>query len=181
MDNLRENFLIFPAFQKYSLDVVFSNDNTSIVASRFFVTTKDLDSTDKERFMMIDLRQIAEDAELPAIAYHPAFIFFDQYIAILPNTLQNFGIAVGAMLIVALLMIPNPICSIIVSLSLASIVAGVVGFMTLWQVNLDSISMTNLILCIGFSGGLLLHTSAMPTSLQTKAPVASASSRHFTP
>ena len=159
MDILRENFLTHPAFQKYSLDVVFSDDNTSIVASRFFVATKDLYSTDKERFMMTDLRQIAEDAELPAIAYHPAFIFFDQYIAILPNTLQNLGIAVGAMLIVALLMIPNPICSILVSLSLASIVAGVVGFMTLWQVNLDSIAMTNLILCIGFSVDFSAHIS----------------------
>ncbi|XP_038057590.1 patched domain-containing protein 3-like [Patiria miniata] len=157
VDILRENFLKIPAYQKYSLDVVFSDNGTTVAATRFFVTTKDLDSTDKERFMMTDMREIAENSELPAIAYHPAFIFFDQYIAILPNTLQNMFIAVGAMFIVALLMIPNPICSLIVTLSVASIVTGVVGFMTLWQVNLDSIAMTNLILCIGFSVDFSAH------------------------
>jgi hypothetical protein len=119
--------------------------------------------------MMTNLRQIAEDTELPVIVYHPAFIFFDQYIAILPNTLQNLGIAVGAMLIVALLMIPNPICSFLVTLSLASIVTGVVGFMTLWQVNLDSIAMTNLILCIGFSVDFSAHISYAYISANTNS------------
>ncbi|XP_022093260.1 patched domain-containing protein 3-like [Acanthaster planci] len=167
IDTLRETFLKVPAFKKYSMDVVFNTDNSNIAASRFFVTTKDLDSTEKERYMMTELRQIAEEAELPTIAYHPAFIFFDQYIAILPNTLQNMGIAVGAMLIVALLMIPNLICSLLVTLSLASIVTGVVGFMSLWQVNLDSIAMTNLILCIGFSVDFSAHISYAYISANT--------------
>ena len=108
---------------------------------------------------MTDLRTIAEGSELPAIVYHPTFIFFDQFIAIFPNTMQNLGIAVGAMLIVSLLMIPNPICSILVTLSLTSIVTGVIGFMTHWDVNLDNISMTNLIICIGFSVDFSAHIS----------------------
>ncbi|XP_022093208.1 patched domain-containing protein 3-like [Acanthaster planci] len=167
INTLRHTFLEIAAYQKYSLDIVFNADNTSVAASRFFVTTKDLDSTENERYMMTDLRQIAEEAELPSIAYHPAFIFFDQYVAILPNTLQNLGIAVGAMLIVALLMIPNLICTVLVTLSLASIVTGVVGFMTLWQVNLDSIAMTNLILCIGFSVDFSAHISYAYISANT--------------
>ena len=159
VDTLRNHFLKLPAFERYSPDIVFSDDGLSIEISRFFVTTKDLDSTTKESTMMTDLRTIAEGSELPAIVYHPTFIFFDQFIAIFPNTMQNLGIAVGAMLIVSLLMIPNPICSILVTLSLTSIVTGEIGFMTHWDVNLDNISMTNLIICIGFSVDFSAHIS----------------------
>ena len=109
--------------------------------------------------MMTEMRQVAEESQLPALAYHPAFIFYDQYTVILANTLQNLGIAVAAMLVVALLLIPSPICALLVSLSLVSIVTGVVGLMTLWHVNLDSIAMTNLILCVGFSVDFSAHVS----------------------
>merc|ERR1712038_666599 len=40
-----------------------------------------------------------------------------------------------------------------------SIELGVVGFMTLWGVRLDSISMINLIMCIGFSVDFSAHIS----------------------
>ena len=41
----------------------------------------------------------------------------------------------------------------------AAIELGVVGFMTLWDVCLDSISMINLIMCIGFSVDFTAHIS----------------------
>ncbi|XP_033628394.1 patched domain-containing protein 3-like isoform X1 [Asterias rubens] len=159
INTLRDSFLKHPAYQHYSMDIVFNKDNTSIDSSRFFVTTKDLDTTNKESSMMTTLREVANDAEIPAIVYNPNFIFFDQFIAIYPNTMQNLGIAIGAMFVVSLLMIPNPICSILVTLSLTSIVTGVVGFMAHWDVNLDNISMINLIICIGFSVDFSAHIS----------------------
>ncbi|XP_038057131.1 patched domain-containing protein 3-like [Patiria miniata] len=169
MDILLNTFLEIPAFRRYVLDITFSDDNRTIVASRFFVTSKNLDSEDRKRFMMTDLRRIAEEADLPAIVYHPLFIYYDQYLAILPNTFQNIGIAIGAMFIVSLLMIPHPVCSILVTLSIVSIVTGVIGLMTLWQVNLDSIAMTNLIICIGFSVDFSAHICYAYTSANTNS------------
>ena len=63
------------------------------------------------------------------------------------------------MMLVSLVLIPNPICSLWVAFSILSIEVGVVGFMTLWNVNLDSISMINLIMCIGFSVDFSAHIS----------------------
>ena len=56
------------------------------------------------------------------------------------------------MMVISLIFIPNPLCSLWVAFSIISIEAGVIGLMTLWGVRLDSISMINLIMCIGFSG-----------------------------
>jgi len=59
--------------------------------------------------------------------------------------------------LVALLLVPHPICAFWVTAAIASIVAGVLGYMTLWDVNVDFISMTYLILCIGFSVDFAVH------------------------
>lgn len=47
-------------------------------------------------------------------------------------------IALLVMIIIAILLIPQPLCSLWVALAIASIDLGVIGFMTLWGVNLIS-------------------------------------------
>ncbi|XP_017304818.2 patched domain-containing protein 3-like, partial [Diaphorina citri] len=49
------------------------------------------------------------------------------------------------------------LCSMWVAFSIASIGTGVLGYMALWSVNLDSISMINLIMCTGFSVDFTAH------------------------
>ena len=84
---------------------------------------------------------------------------FDQFLMVFPTTVQCVSVAAVIMFIVSLLLIPNKICSLWVAFSIVSIEVGVVGFMTLWDVNLDSISMINLIMCIGFSVDFSAHIS----------------------
>ena len=74
-------------------------------------------------------------------------------------SIQSISIAAGIMCIVSLIFIPNPVCSLWVAFSILSIEIGVIGYMTLWGVNLDSISMINLIMCIGFSVDFSAHIS----------------------
>eukprot|EP00118_Oscarella_pearsei_P009039 m.49563 g.49563 ORF g.49563 m.49563 type:complete len:221 (+) comp34012_c0_seq1:2142-2804(+) len=89
--------------------------------------------------------------------YHPFFIQYDQYVAILPNTVQNIAIAVAAMTIVAFVFIPHPAAAVLIVLSILSIDVGVVGIMSLWGVRLDIVSMMNLIICIGFAVDFSAH------------------------
>ena len=72
-----------------------------------------------------------------------------QFLVVLPTTIQCVAIAAGVMMVVSLIFIPNPVCSLWVAFSIISIEVGVLGFMTFWGINLDSISMINLIMCIG--------------------------------
>nr|XP_023679252.1 patched domain-containing protein 3 isoform X1 [Paramormyrops kingsleyae] len=144
----------------FQQDVNFTND--AIYASRFFIQTVNITDAIAEKNMLNALRATAEEGStnnVSLLVYHPAFIYFDQYAVVVENTVQNIIIATVAMLVISLLLIPNPICSLWVTFAIASIIVGVAGFMALWDVNLDSISMINLIICIGFSVDFSAHIS----------------------
>ncbi|XP_076018217.1 patched domain-containing protein 3 [Genypterus blacodes] len=131
------------------------SENT-IMASRFFIQTLNNVST---KDMLLGLRKTADECSIPLLVYHPAFIYFDQYTVIAARTIETMILATGAMLVVSLLLIPNPICSLWVAFAIASVIVGVTGFMVMWDVSLDSISMINLIMCIGFSVDFSAHMS----------------------
>ena len=61
------------------------------------------------------------------------------------------------MMVISFIFIPNVLCSLWVAFSIVSIEAGVAGYMALWDIHLDSISMINLIMCIGFSVDFTAH------------------------
>lgn len=125
-------------------------------ASRFFLQTARLPS---EKTLLESLRRTAQHCQIPLVVYHPAFIYYDQYVVIGTNTIQTVGVATLVMLVVALLLIPSPICAMWVAFAIESVVVGVVGFMALLGINLDSISMINLVISIGFSVDFSAHIS----------------------
>ncbi|XP_076600167.1 patched domain-containing protein 3 [Chaetodon auriga] len=145
------HFLGLNAMFKQDINLTADNE---IQASRFFIQTINK-TTMKD--MMTGLRETAEDCPVELLVYHPAFIYFDQYTVVIDNTVQTILVAMVVMLVVSLILIPNPLCSIWVAFAICSVIVGVAGFMALWGVNLDSISMINLIMCIGFSVDFSTH------------------------
>ena len=102
--------------------------------------------------------------------FHPYFIYVDQYLEILPQTIQSVLVTSAFMMVVSFIMIPNPLCSLWVAFSILSIEAGVVGYMTWWGVNLDGIALINLIMCIGFSVDFSAHICYHYMSEEGKSP-----------
>ncbi|XP_052405996.1 patched domain-containing protein 3 [Carassius gibelio] len=138
--------------------------NNQIHASRVFIQTVNISTAIDEKNMLNAFRETAVECgnlqpPVDLIVYHPAFIYFDQYAVIISNTIQNIVVATCAMLVISLLLIPNPLCSLWVTFSIASVIVGVAGFMALWDVSLDSVSMINLVICIGFSVDFSAHIS----------------------
>lgn len=70
---------------------------------------------------------------------------------------KSIVIAAFVMMAISFIFIPNPMSAVWVGLSILSIEIGVIGFMSLWDVRLDVISMINLILSIGFSVDFSSH------------------------
>ncbi|XP_075000066.1 patched domain-containing protein 3 [Calonectris borealis] len=154
INNLPKLFARVPSFE---WDINKTQDE--IEASRFFIQTVNVTSAVDEKTLLNQLRETAKQCSVPLMVYHPAFIYYDQYLVIVQNTIQNVVIAAGAMLVVSLLLIPNLLCCLWVTFAIASVIVGVAGFMTFWNVNLDSISMINLVICIGFSVDFSAHIS----------------------
>ncbi|XP_032706719.1 patched domain-containing protein 3-like [Lontra canadensis] len=155
MNNLPNFLTHFPLFT-YDINISSSHE---IISSRGFIQTVGVSSSINKKTMLSQLRSKAEKCEIPLMVYNHAFIYFDQYAAILENTVRNVIVASTAMFIVSLLLIPHPLCSLWVTFAIASVIMGVTGFMAFWNVNLDSISMINLVICIGFSFDFSAHIS----------------------
>ncbi|XP_034145131.1 patched domain-containing protein 3 isoform X2 [Esox lucius] len=144
-------------YSDFKQDVNFTNN--SIHASRFFIQTVNITTALDEMNMLNNLRDTARRCPVPLLVYHPVFIYHDQYAVIVSNTVQNISVTTAVMLLISLLLIPNPLCSLWVTFSIASVIVGVTGFMALWDVNLDTISMIILVVCIGFSVDFSAHIS----------------------
>ncbi|RCN27380.1 hypothetical protein ANCCAN_26886 [Ancylostoma caninum] len=128
---------------------------------------RDLSATQQQTDATLMFREVAERwPEYNITTFMPLWLFTDQFAIIVPNTkhirtvwvlkyahvkVQNIIIALACMVLIAFLLIPQPMCAFWVALACGSIDFGVVGYMTLWGVNLDAISMITIIMSIGFS------------------------------
>ena len=75
---------------------------------------------------------------------------FEQFEQTVPNTIQAFIIATESMYLVSLLFIPDILSAICILLAMFSIMIGMVGFMHVWGLSLSSITMIEVIMCVGF-------------------------------
>ncbi|RWS11672.1 patched domain-containing protein 3-like protein [Dinothrombium tinctorium] len=167
----RDIFLHFPLTETFRNDVVFNENGTEIIATRYVIQTKNIKDANMEKDMLIALRRIADSFhEYNVQIFHQLFIFFDQFILVRDISLQTISIAAFVMMFISLLFIPSPICAFWVAFSIISIEIGVIGYMTLWAVNLDSISMINLIMCIGFSVDFSAHICYAYISCEASTP-----------
>lgn len=155
LENLKDLWL-FPA-NPFSLDVKFNDKGDKIIASRFLIQAFNITDTNHEKEMVRDLRALCSNSPLNVTVFHPYFVFFDQFELVRPTAIQSMIIGAIIMMVVSFIFIPNFLCSLWVAFSIISIEIGVAGYMALWDVNLDSISMINLIMCIGFSVDFTAH------------------------
>lgn len=153
-NKLRFFFKFAPVFKS---DVVFSKNGSLITHSRIFVITKNIKRSYDQGQMMLDMRKVADDSNLPVFAFGQAFKYFEQYVAVLPNTLMTVGVATSACFFVTSLFMPHPLIILLVSLSTASIIVGVFGFMQIWGLSLSSITMIHVIMSVGFSVDFSTH------------------------
>lgn len=98
---------------------------------------RDISSSVEQQETTLIMREVASRYPTYNVTtFMPLWLFTDQYAIVVPNTIQNIIIAIIVMVVIALLLIPQPMCAIWIALAIASIDIGVIGFMTLWDVKL---------------------------------------------
>uniref|UniRef100_A0A0N5ATA6 SSD domain-containing protein n=1 Tax=Syphacia muris TaxID=451379 RepID=A0A0N5ATA6_9BILA len=153
---LKNVFLSQPQYAKFNRDIVFDESGTALEASRIPVQLRFVGACNQSRAMHL-FRRLAETSELNTGVYADFFQFAEQYNAVLPGTLSSIAIAGAAVVCVSLVLIPEPIASLWVTLSIVSINIGILGFMTFWSVRLDFISMVTIVMSIGFCVDFASH------------------------
>ncbi|CDW55840.1 Patched domain containing protein [Trichuris trichiura] len=135
-------------------------DQYLIKAFRFQIGLKGFDTASEQVAVVKHLRKtVSRYPELNVTTYHEFWPHVDQYMSVAPTTWRNLSVSFVSMIIIALIMIPNLYCGLFITMSMLSINVGVYGYMSLWGVNLDCISMITLIMSIGFAVDLSAHIS----------------------
>ncbi|ESO99305.1 hypothetical protein LOTGIDRAFT_213342 [Lottia gigantea] len=141
----------------FSNDVTFMSDGSDILASRCHFITEAIPDSKDQGNLMLRLREITSKSYLNIFPFSAPFIYFEQYVMVLPSTLQTMGIAVACMFVITILFMPHPIMVTLVTLNMFSILAGILGFLYYWDLSLSSITMIHLIMSVGFSVDFSAH------------------------
>lgn len=158
IDGLKIFFKI-KLFEMLSSDVIFNENETDIVASRFIINSKDVHNSAHEKIMLNQLYEIAEKSEFPVIVYSLLFPIIEQLLYIRSICIQTIASASVIMVITFFAFVPNIKCAFFVALSIIFIEVGVIGLMSYWNVNLDALALMSLIMCVGFSVDFISHVS----------------------
>ncbi|XP_028412075.1 patched domain-containing protein 3-like isoform X2 [Dendronephthya gigantea] len=145
---------------RFRKDIMFSEDNSTITVSRLYCFLKSTSSSVELRDAMTSLRDDLKDkSTLPVFANAYVFIFIEQFISTLPETIYNLSLASGAICVVTSLFLVNPLVILLVLLGFVSLIFELLGLMYIWGVSLNSISMINLVMAIGFAVDYSAHVA----------------------
>uniref|UniRef100_A0A915Q452 SSD domain-containing protein n=1 Tax=Setaria digitata TaxID=48799 RepID=A0A915Q452_9BILA len=155
---------LFSFYKLWAQDFVWENENgprnLTMKSFRFRIGLAALNNPSDLVIESRALRTIAAKySDMEIYTYEYSRMIADQLNIILPNTLLNDGIAVIVLIIISLLFIPNPICTFWIFIAIITMDIGVIGFLSLWSVKLDPISMITMIMAIGFSIEYCAHVT----------------------
>ena len=151
-------FLLVPEFAYFDQDLKFSEDGKKLEASRVLGFMKNDGSSTFQKNAMLTLRDdIAEKSKLDAFPITRLFIFFEQYAITSRETIRNLIIAAIAVVVVTSPFLVDCTVTFVVVFNFAALICELFGLMVIWDVSLNSVSMINLVMAIGFAVDYSAH------------------------
>lgn len=145
----------------YRLDVSFDENITKIEASRFLIQGQNIRTTKDEERMVLELRKVCREMSvqdgMKVTVFNSYFPYTDQYLTIFDQSVQTILLTGVIVVCVSLVLLPDTISAISAIFSIISTLVGCLGFMSIWGIVLDGITLINLIMCIGFSVDFSAH------------------------
>jgi len=159
IDALRNHYL--SPTSPMSTDIVFNENYTEIIASRFILQVKGLSNKADDMVLVLnDLREISRAEDTLDMSL---YIFWNAYID--PMT-TIFGLSVQLItwasilvLIISAIFIPSVAVIVCVFCTIVSTLLGIVGLMTIWGVSLDPACLICLVMSIGLTVDFSAHVS----------------------
>lgn len=114
---------------------------------------------------------ITQRTGVSVFPYSIHYVFFDQYAHIIAITQEVLGLGLGAVLLITAFFLGSWRTGIIVTGVVALIVTNVMGVMGLWGINLNAISLVNLVISLGIAVEFCAHVARAFMSAETGIPV----------
>eukprot|EP01066_Platyproteum_vivax_P010507 Platyproteum_vivax@DN4707_c0_g1_i1.p1 len=157
LNSFRE-FLADDKYKRFQKDTSWDETGAELRAWRFLVLPKYYPKSQERGQFMVDMRaDVASKPSLHGRAYNYYFVFFESDLQIFSSVVKNLSLAAVCMLAVALILIPKVSSALLVILTIAMIDVGLFGFMSFWGLQLNMITMINLVISIGFSVDYSAH------------------------
>ncbi|KAI1891262.1 hypothetical protein AGOR_G00141960 [Albula goreensis] len=148
-ERLRHGFLRLPQFLHFSDDIIFAkraDGEVDVVASRLFLVAKTTENKREEMYVLLDtLRKLSLTSRVKFIVFNPSFVNMDRYASSVGAPLKNSCISALFLLFFSAFLVADPLVNMWLTVTVASVEFGVIGFMTLWRVELDCVSVLCLI------------------------------------
>lgn len=75
------------------------------------------------------------------------YVFYEQYLTIVEDTIQNLSICIAAIFVVTFVLLGFDIISaFMVVLTITMIVIDILGFMALWDISINAVTLVNLVM-----------------------------------
>ncbi len=159
-ERLRSGFLRQPRYVHFSDDIIFAkraDGEFDVVASRMFLVAKTTENKREEMSILLDtLRKLSLTSRVKFIIFNPSFVYMDRYASSVGAPLKNSCIAALFLLFFSTFLAADPLVNAWLTVTVASVEFGLVGFMTLWRVELDCVS----VLCLIYGVNYAVDSSA---------------------
>ncbi|XP_015225636.1 PREDICTED: patched domain-containing protein 1 isoform X2 [Cyprinodon variegatus] len=127
-------------------------EEPDVAASRIFLVAKTTENKREEMSVLLDtLRRLSLTSRVRFLIFNPSFVYLDRYATAVSSPLRHSLLAVLFLLGLSSLVVVEPLVSLWLGLTLLSVQFGVLGFMTLWGVEMDCVSVLCLITALGHS------------------------------
>ncbi|CAM9260832.1 unnamed protein product [Ectocarpus sp. 13 AM-2016] len=143
---------------RFLTDVIF-DDEGLIKISRSEMYLINLVDTDNKVDALEDTREVADQSTLDPqpFAYSDMFLFAEQYLVIYNELLSSFGLALLAVLVLSLFVLGKVTVVLLVCLTLAIIDVELLGFVYHWNLDVNSITVIELIMAVGLVVDYMVH------------------------
>ncbi|XP_052202284.1 uncharacterized protein LOC127808022 [Diospyros lotus] len=101
--------------------------------------------------------RVSDSLKMEIFPYSVFYMFFEQYLNIWRTALINLAIAIGAVFVVCLIITWSFWSSAIILLVLAMIVLDLMGIMALLNIQLNAVSVVNLVMSVGIAVEFCVH------------------------
>lgn len=157
------------AASAYADAVVPDYDRTTILASHFRTSHTPLRSQKDFIAAYRSARRISKEIEsyqsrsddegqgLTVFPYSKFYIFFDQYLSIIPLSAALLGSALALILLLTTVLLGSLRTALVVTATVAMTLIDIIGAMALFHVSLNAVSLVNLIISVGISLEFCAH------------------------